>query len=573
MLAGPPEAGGKTRSPLPRLGSLGPVARAFAIFIGLLLVPPFSAGAQDVSDQLDAQIFHPTVGPGATFTLDRATVPRHGTFSLGLGFGAAFGTFPRALDGEDVVPWRMDAELLASVGLFEWIELGLAAPMVIASTARDPHLAELQHELTLAPGDLRLQAKIPILRGNLGLAARVVFSLPTGDGDRFVGTDYWTAQPSLVLGWRRGAFSLAADVGWRFRRRVVVGPLEWDDELFVGVGGALEVHERVSLIAETQARFGIAGRSFGMDELPVEADLGVRVTLARGLTLDVGGGTALSRGWGAPRGRAFALLRYASEREPCAAGPEDYDGFEDGDFCADLDNDADGLPDTADECRNDAEDVDGFLDEDGCPDVDDDADGRLDAEDQCPRQSEDVDGFRDDDGCPDLDNDEDGIPDGSDRCPMEPEDRDGFQDEDGCPEPGPRAAVVTVTDTRILISERIYFDFDTDTIRSVSLPLLDQVGEVITDIPGQRRIRVEGYTDSEGIDQYNLDLSYRRARAVVEYLAGRGVPRARLEYAGYGEANPVAPNDSPDGRALNRRVEFTILEPTDQSDPPPPRRR
>ncbi len=548
------------------------MVRAFAIFAGLLMASS-SASAQDVSDQFDTQIFHPTVGPGATFTLDRATVPRHGTLSLGLGFGAAFSTFPRASDGEEVVPWRMDAELLASVGLFEWIELGLAVPMVIASTTQDPYPDELRHELTLAPGDLRLQAKIPILRGDLGLAARVVFSLPTGDGDRFVGTDYWTAQPSLVLGWRHGAFSLAADVGWRFRRRVVVGPLEWDDELFAGLGGALEVHERVSLVAEAQARFGLAGRTFGMDELPVEADLGVRVLLAPGLTLDVGGGTALSRGWGAPRGRAFALLRYASEREPCAAGPEDYDGFEDGDFCADLDNDADGLPDTADECPNDAEDVDGFLDEDGCPDVDDDADGRLDAEDQCPRQSEDVDGFRDDDGCPDLDNDEDGIPDGSDRCPMEPEDRDGFQDEDGCPEPGPRAAVVTVTDTRILISERIYFDFDTDTIRSVSLPLLDQVGEVISDIPGQRRIRVEGYTDSEGIDQYNLDLSYRRARAVVEYLAGRGVPRARLEYAGYGEANPVAPNDSPDGRALNRRVEFTILEPTDQSDPPPPRRR
>jgi outer membrane protein OmpA-like peptidoglycan-associated protein len=132
---------------------------------------------------------------------------------------------------------------------------------------------------------------------------------------------------------------------------------------------------------------------------------------------------------------------------------------------------------------------------------------------------------------------------------------------------------VTVTDTRILISERIYFDFDTDTIRSVSLPLLDQVAAVIGDIPGGRKIRVEGYSDSEGIDQYNLDLSYRRARAVVEYLAGRGVPRERLEYVGYGEASPVAPNDSPEGRALNRRVEFTILEPTDRPATPAPRRR
>lgn len=533
---------------------------------------PSAARAQDASDQFDSQLFHPTVGPGATFTLDRPTVPRHGTFSVGLAAGAATRTFRRSSDDEDVVPWRLDAELLASVGLFEWIELGLAMPVVLSSATTDPFAPELQHETTIRPGDLRLQAKVPILRGDLGLAARVIFSLPTGDGNRFVGTDYWTTQPSLVLGYRAGIFTLSADLGWRFRRRVVVGAFEWDDELFVGVGGALEVHERVDLIAEVQARFGFAGRSFGTDEIPAEADLGVRVELARGLTLDVGGGTGLSQGWGSPQVRGFAILRYASEREPCAAGPEDYDGFEDGDFCADPDNDADGVPDTEDECPNDAEDVDGFLDGDGCPDVDDDADGILDAADRCPRESEDVDGFQDDDGCPDLDNDEDGIPDGVDRCPMEPEDRDDFQDEDGCPEPGPQAAVVTVTDTRILISERIYFDFDTETIRSVSLPLLDQVAAVIGDIPGGRKIRVEGYTDSEGIDQYNLDLSYRRARAVVEYLAGRGVPRERLEYAGYGEANPVAPNDSPEGRALNRRVEFTILEPTDRTAPTPRRR-
>jgi outer membrane protein OmpA-like peptidoglycan-associated protein len=552
------------------------VARFVAVVACFLSFASLPLRAQDVSDQFDSQIFHPTVGPGATFTIDRPSVPRHGTFSVGLAVGAATGTFERSFDDEAVVPWRLDAELLASVGLFEWIELGLAMPVVLASTTNDPFQTELQHETALRPGDLRLQAKVPILRGDVALAARVLFSLPTGDGNRFLGTDYWTTLPSLVLAWRAGIFTLSADLGWRFRRRVVVGAFEWDDELHTALGGVLEVHERVSIVAEAQARFGFAGRSFGADEIPAEADLGVRVGLTSGLTLDLGASMGLSPGWGSPDVRGFAIVRYASEREPCAAGPEDYDGFEDGDFCADLDNDADGLEDSVDECPNDAEDVDGFLDGDGCPDVDDDADGILDAADACPRQSEDVDGFQDDDGCPDLDNDGDGIPDGIDRCPMEPEDRDDFQDEDGCPEPGPQAAVVTVTDTRILISERIYFDFDTETIRSVSLPLLDQVAEVIGDIPGGRKIRVEGYTDSEGIDQYNLDLSYRRARAVVEYLAGRGVPRERLEYVGYGEASPVAPNDSPDGRALNRRVEFTILEPTDRGaarPQPPPRRR
>jgi outer membrane protein OmpA-like peptidoglycan-associated protein len=97
------------------------------------------------------------------------------------------------------------------------------------------------------------------------------------------------------------------------------------------------------------------------------------------------------------------------------------------------------------------------------------------------------------------------------------------------------------------------------------MPLLDQVAEVIGSLDAQLRIRVEGHTDNLGGDAYNVDLSFRRARAVVEYLASRGVPRERLEYRGYGAAHPVAPNDTPQGRSLNRRVEFTILRPGETS--------
>jgi outer membrane protein OmpA-like peptidoglycan-associated protein len=270
------------------------------------------------------------------------------------------------------------------------------------------------------------------------------------------------------------------------------------------------------------------------------------------------------------------VLRYAIEQGTCAGGPEDEDGFQDGDFCLDPDNDLDGIEDQLDACPNDAEDMDGFSDDDGCPEIDNDADGVPDTTDVCPSQSEDDDDFNDEDGCPEPDNDEDGIADGLDHCPMDPEDRDDFEDEDGCPEPGPRTAPVTVSDTRILIGETIYFEYDTDTIRPVSMPLLDQVAEVINALTVDLRIRVEGHTDHAGSPAYNLDLSFRRARAVVEYLVGRGVSRDRLEYRGYGDQHEVAPNDDPDGRALNRRVEFTILrpgEPATSSTPPTTGRR
>ena len=415
--------------------------------------------------------------------------------------------------------------------------------------------------------DLRLYAKMPILRGEVGLAARIIVGLPMGDTPEFLGNRFWTLYPNLVLTWDPGPVQIGAELGYRLRQRRSLGDFEQDDELQLTVGGNVPIIAELALVAEGQFRAGIGGRTgfggqaIGAAETPMEVDGGLRVRPVNGLTIDFGAGTGVIAGYGSPSIRGFVILRYALEQHECPGGPEDEDGFQDGDFCRDPDNDMDGIEDELDACPNDAEDMDGFADDDGCPEVDNDADGVPDATDVCPTQSEDDDDFQDEDGCPEPDNDEDGIPDGLDRCPMDPEDRDGFEDEDGCPEPGPRTAAVSVSDTRILIGETIYFEYDTDTIRPVSMPLLDQVAEVINQLAADLRIRVEGHTDSAGSAAYNLDLSYRRARAVVEYLVGRGVSRDRLEFRGYGNQHEVAPNDDPDGRALNRRVEFTILRP------------
>jgi outer membrane protein OmpA-like peptidoglycan-associated protein len=295
--------------------------------------------------------------------------------------------------------------------------------------------------------------------------------------------------------------------------------------------------------------------------LAAEIALGARARPIAGVTLELGVGTGLwpwHNGYAAADVRFLGAIRYASAREPCLNGPEDYDGHEDGDLWAEPDNDRDGVLDVADICPNDAEDFDGFGDDDGCPDTDDDADGVSDRDDACPRQTEDLDLFQDDDGCPEPDNDEDTLADVDDECSMDPEDRDGYEDTDGCPEPGPERAALTVTDTRILVSERIYFDWNTDTIRPISQPLLDQLAEVILALPPDRNVLVDGHTDNTGAEEYNTDLSFRRARSVVEYLTLRGVPEGRLRYKGSGSSDSVAPNDSQEGQALNRRVEFFI---------------
>jgi outer membrane protein OmpA-like peptidoglycan-associated protein len=533
-----------------------------ALCVGAASLGLSSAAHAQAPEGIDPQLFVLPAGGGTTFTIDRPTVPRHLSVVAGLGLHYAHAPLVRAnADGTTtpVVGGLAQADALFAIGFFEWVELGVAMPLVVGEVARDALAADVSRAWQLAPGDLRLSAKVPLVRGDFALAARGVFTLPTGDSKDFFGAPYWTATPSLVAAWTRGALGLAGELGYRLRRRTALGALEHDDEVQLSLGATWALGAQLSLIAESQLRVGLGGRTPAAGESPMEVDVGVRWRVGA-FSIEAGAGTGVLAGYGAPSARGFTALRYRSERTPCAAGPEDFDGFEDGDFCADLDNDADRVPDAADECPNDAEDRDGFLDADGCPDPDDDADGALDARDACARVSEDRDGFRDDDGCPETDNDGDGLADGLDECPMEPEDRDQFQDDDGCPEPGPRAATVTVTDTRILISERIYFDFDRDTIRSVSMPLLDQVAAVMADIPAGRGVRVEGYSDDQGDERYNVDLSYRRARSVVEYLASRGVARERLDYAGYGSRQPVAPNDSADGRALNRRVEFTILD-------------
>jgi outer membrane protein OmpA-like peptidoglycan-associated protein len=108
-----------------------------------------------------------------------------------------------------------------------------------------------------------------------------------------------------------------------------------------------------------------------------------------------------------------------------------------------------------------------------------------------------------------------------------------------------------------IILRGVNFDFDKATIRPDAKPVLDEAVPVLERAPGVR-VRVEGHTDGIGTDAYNQALSERRAGAVSAYLADQGVARERLQPVGRGEHDPVASNDTPDGRAQNRRVELEV---------------
>lgn len=218
----------------------------------------------------------------------------------------------------------------------------------------------------------------------------------------------------------------------------------------------------------------------------------------------------------------------------------------------DTDKDGDGIPDDVDQCPEVPEDMDGFEDVDGCPDFDNDKDGIYDAQDQCPNEPEDRDGFQDNDGCPDNDNDKDGILDKNDACPNNPETVNGYKDDDGCPDEKPQEI------KQSLILRGVNFKTASAELLEESYYVLEQVFNSLEAYPNIR-IEISGHTDDQGSNDYNLALSYDRAKSVVEYLVMRGVAADRMVARGYGEDKPIAPNTSAEGRAKNRRVEVVPL--------------
>jgi outer membrane protein OmpA-like peptidoglycan-associated protein len=103
----------------------------------------------------------------------------------------------------------------------------------------------------------------------------------------------------------------------------------------------------------------------------------------------------------------------------------------------------------------------------------------------------------------------------------------------------------------------LLFDFDSDQLRDASRVNLDNLAKSLSSF-GDSKLLLVGHTDNTGADSYNLDLSRRRASAVASYLTARGVPSARIETAGRGESEPIAPNDTDADRQKNRRVEVAI---------------
>ena len=210
----------------------------------------------------------------------------------------------------------------------------------------------------------------------------------------------------------------------------------------------------------------------------------------------------------------------------------------DSDGCP-LDSDNDGVIDPQDACPNTP--VGTEVDARGCKvDSDSDADGVMDSADECPGTPAGV--VVGADGCP-LDDDQDGVLNAADKCPGTPL---GLEvDTTGC----------VISQSAVL--KGVNFEFNSGQLTPHARRVLDDVAKVWESEPNLAA-EVAGHTDWMGPADFNLQLSQQRANSVKAYLVDRGVPASQLSARGYGESQPVADNNTEDGRAENRRVELNV---------------
>ena len=559
------------------------------------------AHAQATNDSFDFELFRPSGDHYGYFAVPSAATLGH--LQLGGSFWINYQNDPivfvaqderiRPLlaevqgdNGEGIVDDRLTGNVQLGLGISRYFSFTIDTPVVLWQDGYLPNEKILNGQvspdrlISAGVGDIRVTPKGVILDRDhmpIGMAIAIPVGIPTGAGGSFLGENGVSLTPSTIFEFsdgpirsRKYAFRSAIHTGFHVRPGAAIRDVEVNNGFVYGV--AMGLHASVmEIVAEFH------GTIWGdrAAQQPAEVLGGLKILAAEYVSINVGGGMGVLSGLGAPDWRVFGGVSVAPSFDPnmrdtdkdgindamdrCIREPEDIDNFQDEDGCPEKDNDADGINAPQDRCPLEPEDEDGYQDSDGCPDPDNDKDGIPDVSDRCPSEPETNNGYQDEDGCPDsepiLDTDGDGYNDDVDRCPYDTEDFDGEEDEDGCPDKR-----VVIEKNFIKITEKIYFEFGKALIQERSFSLIAEIAETVAANPQLKKIRIEGHTDAVGSDVANLKLSQARADSVVDAISARGVEASRLDAVGFGEMRPLETNDTDDGRAANRRVEFIIVD-------------
>ena len=522
-----------------------------------------------------------------------------------------------AISGEFV------GHLGAAYSFLDRVGLSLSLPVSLyqsgAGASTDP--LPITPAGSLAAGDLRAGVRVRLIghsdRDAISLHLGVNLWLPTGTRASNTGDESVRVEPRLILAGRASIVRWAFTGAFQVRGSIDAANLAIGNELRMSAAvGFVADHDRLTVgpeayvataIRDLPAAAGQGTSAFQPGQWGAELMLGAHYLIADKVLVGLGGGFGIERGYGVPAGRGLLSVAYAPvNREPPAPPPDrDHDGVLDADdLCVDvprgphpdparlgcplIDTDGDGVYDNDDVCVTVPQgthpdptrlgcplpdtDNDGIFDPDdvcpttpqgdhpdperrGCPDGDRDRDGVLDHADLCPDVHH---GPHPDParlGCPLPDRDHDTVPDATDHCPDEP----GAPSENpllnGCP------GGVVMNGGRINILSPIFFDTDRDVIKPQSFAVLGRVADVLRASGFIRRVRIEGHTDDRATHDHNVELSQRRANAVLRWLTEHSIEASRLEAQGFGPDRAVASNQTREGRARNRRVEFVIVDP------------
>lgn len=541
-----------------------------------------------ISSDYNVERFRIATDAEGILDVEWAEVPEHLEYSMAVWLG--YSDDPLTLYSMDaegnrtrqgaLVSARTGGSISGVVGLWDRYALGVSVPLVINQSEDQGTLAMQPSSLSgFGLGDIVLTPKIALFsQQDIGvhIGASMELSLPTSKSSDYFGdpSATWTPEVLVSRSFDNG-LRLGANLGYRLRKNTSAIDLNVGDEVYSHAGagyriptgsGDVELDLTYALATSASDFLGSFNRNFS------ELRFGVVYDVPGPTTVFAASGVGTSEGYGAPDWRALLGLRFQREHSVVKLPPVEES----------KDSDGDGFLDDSDSCPNEAETVNGVDDSDGCPDEigDADGDGLNDKDDSCPQSAEDSDGFEDEDGCPDDDNDQDGVPDAEDECrdtagvaaakgcPDPDRDNDSVVDRlDQCPDiPGEvdlkgckAKEKVVVSDTGLMLLERVYFKTNKAEILSVSYDLLDNVAQVLSAHTEIAKIRIEGHTDSRGSNAKNKTLSNNRAKAVMAYLVKKGIEASRLSAVGVGEAQPVASNETDEGRTTNRRVEFVIV--------------
>jgi outer membrane protein OmpA-like peptidoglycan-associated protein len=228
-----------------------------------------------------------------------------------------------------------------------------------------------------------------------------------------------------------------------------------------------------------------------------------------------------------------------------------------------LDSDADGVIDREDFCPVESSGSQPDPLRPGCRArlSDQDNDGVLDREDFCPATARGSDADPTRPGCPrsrdvETDTDGDGVADSRDACPTVAGVRGRNPQRNGCP----RQYRFSVEGSEDWVTDPVFFDRGDADISPRSRQTLAYVLEALQMMPQLTRVSVQGHADESGTPERNVELSARRAEVVYRWLISQGISAERLSFEGRGDAHPMINERSSRAYAVNRRVEFHILE-------------